>query len=119
MGHPHKRTICEFFDWRASPRGSNRLRLRDHSILFAIVRLAGLYEMIAPKSSERAVRLITSGLYQDLNDHISGCIRAESPTCVTSLLSHITLLSSQVGNDGPTDAYDFACRWTANIAWAD
>ena len=43
---------------------------KNYMILFAIVRLSGLYEMIAPKSSERARKLLDS-LYQDLNDHIS------------------------------------------------
>ena len=43
---------------------------KNYLILFAIVRLAGLYEVIAPKSSERA-RVLLNNLYQDLNNHIS------------------------------------------------
>lgn len=62
------------------------------SIIFGIVRLAGLYEMIAAKTCH-AGREYMETLYDALNDHLTGA------------------------NEIPTDAYRFAAEVTTMAAW--
>lgn len=64
---------------------------KNYLILFGIVRLAGLYEVIAQRTSKHGLRLL-GGLYEDLNRHL-------------------------LGTDGPASAHDFASQWTARAEW--
>ena len=61
-------------------------------IIFGIVRLAGLYEIIAKETCPEGVRFMET-LYDALNDHLMG------------------------SNMVPTDAYKFTCDMTTRAEW--
>ena len=64
---------------------------KNYIILFGLVRLAGLYEVIAPHTPPAGIRVLNT-LYHDMNTHLMGL-------------------------EGPTDAYEFAIKWTALADW--
>lgn len=65
---------------------------KNYLIIFGIVRLAGLYEMIAEKTRPAGVQYMNT-LYDQLNDHLTG------------------------NHKKPTDAFRFVARITADAEW--
>ena len=72
-----------------TPSGSLIIASR---IIFGIVRLAGLFEIIAQNTCPAGVRYMET-LYDALNDHLTGA------------------------NRRPTDAFKFSAKVTAEAAW--
>lgn len=64
----------------------------SYRIIFGIVRLAGLYELVASKTCKEGVRLMNT-LYDQLNDHLTGAHKR------------------------PTDAFRFVAKITAEAEW--
>ena len=92
LGRQPRRTICRFSFFVTDGLFFRISYFVFCSIIFGIVRLAGLYEIITAKTC-RAGREYMETLYDALNDHLTGA------------------------NEIPTDAYRFAAEVTAMAAW--
>lgn len=86
---------------------------KNYIILFGIVRLAGLYELIAQHTPESGIRLLDH-LYHDMNQHLS---KISASFILLSFVSNTSHFFNTVGLNGPTDAYEFSKKWTALADW--
>lgn len=64
---------------------------KNYIILFGIVRLAGLYELIAQHTPESGIRLLDH-LYHDMNQHLS---KISAPFILLSFVSNTSHFSIQ------------------------